>query len=200
MDLSDAMFEKSFRMRRVGMDGPTDEMTTLKLLFENPKHPDIIAQISPLFNATLMKFPTFSLPASDGKTYTEKDFSSGLTVLYIYPKDMTSGCTIESQNFRDTKPDFEKLGAQVLGLSKDSLKSHDKFCQKESLNFPLISDEEMSLMQDLGCWVEKSMYGRKYMGAERSTFVIQDGEIIREWRKVKVPGHVDEVLDFCKSL
>ncbi|HEY5714429.1 MAG TPA: peroxiredoxin [Candidatus Gracilibacteria bacterium] len=147
-----------------------------------------------------MKFPPFSLPANDGKTYTEKDFSSGITVLYIYPKDMTSECTIESQNFRDTKGDFEKLGIQILGLSKDSLTSHDKFCEKESLNFPLISDENTKLMESLGCWVEKSMYGKKYMGAERSTFVVKDGEIVQAWRKVKVAGHVDEVLGFCGNL
>jgi peroxiredoxin Q/BCP len=147
-----------------------------------------------------MKFPAFSLPASDGKNYSEADFKSGKFVLYVYPKDMTSGCTRESQDFRDAASDFEKLGFRILGLSKDSIKSHEKFCQKESLNFPLLSDEKFELLNALGAWVEKSMYGRTYFGADRSTFVIVDGKIIREWRKVKVPEHVTEVLDFCRGL
>ncbi len=143
-----------------------------------------------------MKPPSFSLPASDGKTYTDKDFASGKFVLYLYPKDMTSGCTIEAQDFRDMKAGFEKLGYQVFGLSKDSLKSHEKFCMKENLNFPLLSDEKCELIAALGAWVEKSMYGKKYMGIERSTFVIENGEIVKEWRKVKARGHAVEVLDF----
>ncbi len=141
-----------------------------------------------------MKFPIFSLPASDGKTYSDKDFSKGTFVLYIYPKDMTSGCTLEAQNFRDAQKEFEKLGVKVFGLSKDPIKSHEKFCEKESLNFPLISDESTELIQALGAWKEKSMYGRKYWGAERSTFLIKDGKIIKEWRKVSVTGHVEDVI------
>ncbi|MCF7906057.1 peroxiredoxin [Candidatus Gracilibacteria bacterium] len=147
-----------------------------------------------------MKFPPFSLPASDGATYTEKNFSKGVYVLYLYPKDLTSGCTIEAQNFRDLKKDFEKIGVQVFGLSKDPIRSHEKFCTQESLNFPLLSDENTELIQALGAWQEKSMYGRKYMGIDRSTFVIQDGAIVREWRKVSVTGHAQEVLEFCQTL
>lgn len=147
-----------------------------------------------------MKLPAFSLPANDGKTYSEKNFQSGKFVIYLYPKDMTSGCTIEAHDFQNTQKDFEKLGIKIFGLSKDSLKSHDKFCEKESLDFPLLSDEKCELIQAFGSWIEKSMYGRKYMGVDRSTFVIQDGEIMKEWRKVKVPGHVAEVLGFCKTL
>lgn len=147
-----------------------------------------------------MKFPKFSLLASDGKNYSESDFKSGKFVLYVYPKDMTSGCTREAHDFRDRADDFQKLGFQVFGLSKDSLQSHEKFCQKESLNFPLLSDEKLELLTALGSWIEKSMYGRKYFGADRSTFVIVDGKIVHEWRKVKVPEHVREVLDFCRGL
>lgn len=146
-----------------------------------------------------MKLPSFSLPASDGKTYTDADLSNGKYILYLYPKDMTSGCTLESQNFRDLKDKFAALGFQILGLSKDSMKSHDKFCEKESLNFPLLSDEDCTLIEGLGAWVEKSMYGKKYMGIERSTFVVVDGEVVQKWRKVKVPGHTEAVLAYCQS-
>ena len=143
-----------------------------------------------------MNLPKFLLPASDGKTYSEKDFSQGTFILYVYPKDMTSGCTIEAQNFRDAQKEFEKKGIKIFGLSKNPLKSHEKFCIKESLNFPLISDESTELLQALDTWKEKSMYGKKYFGAERSTFLIKDGKIIKEWRKVKVSGHVEEVSEF----
>ena len=148
----------------------------------------------------MKKFPSFSLPASDGKTYTEADFSTGITVVYVYPKDMTSGCTLEAHDFQNALPEFQKLGARVLGLSKDSLSSHQKFCTKDALTFPLLSDEDTKLLQALDAWKEKSMYGRKYFGAERSTFLIVDGEIVQEWRKVSVPGHVDEVLSAVKAL
>ncbi len=147
-----------------------------------------------------MKFPSFSLPASDGKIYTEKNFSKGIFVLYLYPKDLTPGCTIEAQNFRDLKNDFAKIGVKIFGLSKDSPASHDKFCMQESLNFPLLSDENTKLIKALGAWQEKSMYGKKYIGVDRSTFVIQDGEIKKEWRSVSVTDHAEEVLVFCKTL
>lgn len=147
-----------------------------------------------------MKFPTFSLPADNDKTYSEQDFAKGTFVLFLYPKDMTSGCTVAAQNFRDSLADFKKVKTEVIGISKDPLKRHLKFREKEELNFPLISDEESTLIDALGSWKEKSMYGKKYMGTDRSTFVIQNGEIIKEWRKVKVPGHVQEVLEFVKGL
>lgn len=148
----------------------------------------------------MQNIPAFSLPASDGKTYTEKDLSQGLVVLYLYPKDMTSGCTTESRDFQSLLPEFEALGARVFGLSKDSIMSHEKFCTKESLTFPLLSDPECSLIEALGAWVEKSMYGKKYMGIERSTFVFRDGKMMHEVRKVKVPGHAQAMLEVCGEL
>jgi peroxiredoxin Q/BCP len=148
----------------------------------------------------MKQFPSFSLPASDCKIYTEADFATGITVAYIYPKDMTSGCTIEAHDFQKALPDFQKLGARVFGISKDSLDSHQKFCDKESLSFPLLSDENMELLKSLDTWKEKSMYGRKYFGADRSTFLIVDGKIIQEWRKLSVSGHVESVFDAVKSL
>lgn len=147
-----------------------------------------------------MKIPFFFLVASDGKTYTHNDFQSGISVLYLYPKDMTSGCTLEAQDFRNLKPQFDVLGVRIFGLSKDSLNSHEKFCEKESLNFPLLSDESVDLVEKLGSWKEKSMYGKKYFGIDRSTFVIRDGIIIKEWRSVKTKGHVQEVLEYIKNL
>lgn len=146
-----------------------------------------------------MKFPSFSLPEQDNKIWTQEVFAKGLHVLFLYPKDMTSGCTIEAQGFRDMKKVFESLNISLWGLSKDSVKSHVKFCEKEALNFTLLSDEETKLIQALGAWQEKSMYGKKYMGTDRCTFIIQDEKIIKEWRNVKVTGHVEEVLDFCKN-
>jgi len=147
-----------------------------------------------------MNIPSFSLPADDKKIYTEKDFSSGLFVLYLYPKDMTSGCTRESEDFRDAKKSFAKKNVAIFGLSKDSLTSHKKFREKYQLNFPLLSDEKSVLIDALGAWKEKSMYGKKYMGTERSTFVIHNGKIMKEWRKVKVPGHVQSVLEYIELL
>lgn len=146
-----------------------------------------------------MKIPDFSLPASNGKTYNASDFARGITILYLYPKDMTSGCTLEAHDFQEAIPKFKDMGIQVVGLSKDPLKSHAKFCEKEGLNFPLISDEYHDLIDALDAWKEKSMYGKKYWGTERSTFVIQDGKIIKEWRNVKVPGHVEEVLSWAQE-
>jgi len=146
-----------------------------------------------------MKLPSFSLPASDKKTYTEADFASGVFVLYLYPKDMTPGCTLEANDFQSLLPEFEKLGAQALGMSKDSIERHEKFCTKESLTFPLITDAEMTLIEPLGAWVEKSMYGKKYMGIDRSTFIIKDGEVVHEWRKVKAKGHASAVLDWLQG-
>ena len=146
-----------------------------------------------------MKLPIFSLSASDGHIYTKSDFEKGTFVLYVYPKDMTSGCTVEANDFNDMLSEFEAKGVKVFGLSKDSLKSHEKFCLRDGLKFVLLSDEPTDFLQALGCWKEKSMYGKKYWGAERSTFVIRDGKIIKTWRNVKVPGHAAEVLDFVMS-
>ncbi len=130
------------------------------------------------------------------KEYSLEDFKGKRVVLYFYPKDNTSGCTQEACNFRDN---INRLAskAEVIGVSPDSIKSHQKFREKQDLNFILLSDTEHKLAEEFEVWKEKSMYGRKYMGIERSTFVISpDGNIEKEWRKVKVNGHVDEVLAY----
>jgi peroxiredoxin Q/BCP len=122
-------------------------------------------------------------------------------IVYFYPKDDTSGCTKEACGFNDALPNFSKLKAEIIGISKDSVASHDKFKKKYGLKFRLASDEELKVANAYGTWVEKSMYGRKYMGMERATFLIDGKGIIRGiWRKVKVPGHVDEVLAAAKKL
>lgn len=128
-------------------------------------------------------------------TFSEKDFLGHRTVLYFYPKDNTSGCTKEACDFRDN---LNRLSAHanVIGVSPDSITSHQKFQQKQGLNFTLVADINHELAEKYGVWKEKSMYGRKYMGIERSTFILDEkGKIIKEWRKVKVAGHVDEVLN-----
>ena len=122
-------------------------------------------------------------------------------VLYLYPKDDTSGCTREAQDFTALAGDFAKAGATVVGVSRDPMKKHDKFIAKYDLKVPLASDEDGAISDAFGTWVEKSMYGRKYMGMERSTFLIDgDGKIVRAWRKVKVPGHAEEVLKAVRAL
>ncbi|MEZ5828772.1 MAG: thioredoxin-dependent thiol peroxidase [Hyphomicrobiales bacterium] len=147
------------------------------------------------------KAPAFSLPADGGGTVALKDLKGKAVVLYFYPKDDTSGCTAEACAFRDAMPDFSELKAQVLGISRDPVKSHDKFKAKYDLTFPLLSDEDGAVCEAYGTWVEKSMYGRKYMGIERSTFLIDgEGVISAVWRKVKVPGHAEDVLKAVKAL
>ena len=134
-------------------------------------------------------------------TCRESDLLGQWAVLYIYPKDNTSGCTKETREFNEKHSEFESLGVRIFGLSKDSMKSHISFSEKLSLQFPLISDPQTKLIQNLNAWKEKSMYGKKYMGAERSTFLIDKNLIIKRiWRKVKVDGHVDEVFNACKQL
>ena len=129
------------------------------------------------------------------------NFKGSYLVIYFYPKDKTSGCTIESQDFRDFKNKFAKKNCKIVGVSRDSIKSHKSFTEKESLNFPLLSDPDETMCNAYGVMKEKSMYGRKYMGIERSTFLIgPDGSLIKEWRGVKVAGHVEEVYDFLSEL
>jgi len=141
------------------------------------------------------KAPAFKLPGSNGKTVALSEFAGKTVVLYFYPKDDTSGCTKEACAFRDEQAKFTKQKAVVLGVSPDGLKSHDKFIAKYGLPFVLLADEDHAVAEKYGVWVEKSMYGRKYMGIERSTFVIgPDGKVKAAFRKVKVDGHVDEVL------
>lgn len=141
------------------------------------------------------KAPDFSLPADDGKTISLGDYKGRKLVLYFYPKDDTPGCTQESCDFRDNLADFNKSRITVLGISKDSIAKHVKFKEKHRLNFPLLSDETGTMCEDYGVWTEKNMYGRKFMGIERTTFLIDENGIIRRiWRKVKVEDHAAEVL------
>ena len=147
------------------------------------------------------KAPDFTLPADGGGEVSLKALKGKPVVLYFYPKDDTSGCTAEACAFRDTLPDFSKVKAQVIGISRDSVASHDKFKQKYKLPFPLASDADGKVCEAYGVWVEKSMYGRTYMGVERTTVLIDaDGKIAEIWPKVKVKGHVDAVLEAAKKL
>ena len=140
------------------------------------------------------KAPAIRATASDGGNLDLASPGQPL-VLYFYPKDDTSGCTREAQDFTALAPEFAKAGVKVVGVSRDSMKSHEKFIGKYGLAVPLISDDDGKISDAFGTWVEKSMYGRKYMGMERATYLIgADGRVLRTWRKVKVPNHADEVL------
>lgn len=148
-----------------------------------------------------MKAPDFSVAFDSAQEVTTESLKGKHKVIYFYPKDDTPGCTIEAQDFRDAIKDFEKAGAVVIGVSRDSVKSHDNFKQKFCLPFPLASDEEGTMCEDYGVWVEKSMYGKTYMGVERSTFLVDKSGTIRQiWRKVKVDGHVQDVLKAVRAL
>jgi peroxiredoxin Q/BCP len=145
--------------------------------------------------------PTFSLSASKGRTVSAAALKGKPYVLYFYPKADTSGCTKEACAFQEALPQLGKLGLVVIGVSRDPVKALDKFAEKYSLEFPLASDEEGGLTEAYGVWVEKSMYGKKYMGIERSTFLVgPDGKIAKVWNKVKVEGHAAEVLEAAKGL
>lgn len=145
--------------------------------------------------------PDFSLPGAAGATVSLADFKGEKLALYFYPKDDTSGCTKEAIEFNALREDFARAGVAILGVSPDSPKSHDKFRAKYELALPLASDETKEMLSAYGVWVEKSMYGRKYMGVERTTFLIRaDGRIGKVWRKVKVPGHAEAVLAAAKSI
>jgi len=147
------------------------------------------------------KAPAFSMPTDGGGKVSLSSLAGKSVVLYFYPKDDTSGCTKEACDFRDGLPNFRKSDAVVIGVSRDSVASHDKFKKKHDLPFVLASDVDGKTSEAYGTWVEKSMYGRKYMGMERATFLIDGKAVIRGiWRKVKVPGHVDEVLKAVKAL
>lgn len=142
------------------------------------------------------KAPDFKLNAEDGKIYSLKDFKGKKLVLYFYPKDMTSGCTAEACDFRDNIKLFQKKNTVIVGVSKDSMESHIKFKSKYELPFSLLSDESMNMLKAYGVWKEKSMYGRKYMGIERTTYIIdENGIIIEIYNKVKVKGHIEEILN-----
>jgi thioredoxin-dependent peroxiredoxin len=145
------------------------------------------------------KAPAIAVTASDG-TRVNLAAPGRPLVLYFYPKDDTSGCTREAQDFTELAPEFEKAGAKVIGVSRDPMKAHEKFIGKYSLAVPLVSDEDGRISDAFGTWVQKSMYGRKYIGMERATYLIgADGRVVRAWRKVKVPGHAAEVLKAVKE-
>jgi thioredoxin-dependent peroxiredoxin len=147
------------------------------------------------------KAPGFSLEADGGGTVSLKDFAGKPLVLYFYPKDDTAGCTKEAIDFSSAAAAFKKLGVPVVGVSKDSVAAHDRFKQKHKLKVVLGSDPDGKAIESYGSWVEKSMYGRKYMGIDRSTFLIDGkGKIAKIWRKVRVPGHVEDVLAAVRSL
>ena len=147
------------------------------------------------------KAPDFDLPTDGDGTLSLKELRGKRVVLYFYPKDSTPGCTTEAQDFRDLNRDFAKLGAVIVGASKDSVTRHDNFKAKKSLPFALLADTEGVLCDAYGVWVEKKLYGRTYMGIERATFLIDEKGVVREiWRKVKVKGHAEAVLESAKAL
>ena len=151
--------------------------------------------------ATDTNAPDFTLPATGDRDVTLSSLRPAPVVLFFYPRDNTSGCTKEAIGFSHLLPEFEAAGAQVFGVSKDSLKSHDKFAEKQSLTVPLLSDENGSVCEDYGVWAEKKMYGKTFMGIVRGTVLIGgDGKIVRTWPKVKVDGHAEEVLEAVKAL
>jgi thioredoxin-dependent peroxiredoxin len=145
--------------------------------------------------------PDFSLPTTGGGTISRAKLNGRKAVLYFYPKDDTSGCTLEAQNFDALRSEFAAAGTEVIGISPDSLKSHDKFRSKYGLALTLGADEEKKTIEAFGVWAEKSMYGRTYMGVERTTVLVdRNGKVARVWSKVKVPGHAEEVLAAAKAL
>lgn len=161
---------------------------------------DIVNNIKIFYERKIvMKCLDIKLPASDGKDYTLSDFKGEKLILYFYPKDNTSGWIAESKDFTEARLAFEEIGYKIIGVSKDSIKSHLNFIKKQDLELLLLSDEERKLCECFDVLKEKNMFGKKYMGIERSTFVLdEEGKVVNEWRKVKVVGHVEEVLDFVK--
>lgn len=146
------------------------------------------------------KVKNFTRPATGDQNISLKDLAGKKVVLYFYPKDSTPGCTTEGQNFRDAKARFSRQNTVILGVSKDSMKRHENFKAKQKFNFELLSDEDESLCKQFDVIKLKKLYGREYMGIERSTFLIgEDGTLLQEWRKVKVKDHVEEVLAACKA-
>lgn len=145
--------------------------------------------------------PAISLPRDGGEMVNLSDFAGQNVVVYFYPRDDTSGCTKEAIGFTDRLDDFAAINTVILGISKDSVKKHDKFVAKHDLKIALLSDEEGDVCERYGVWVEKNMYGKTYVGIERATYLIgADGKIAQVWRKVRVPGHVDAVLDAARAL
>ncbi len=148
-----------------------------------------------------MKAPDFSLPDQNGKTHTLKDYAGKWLVVYFYPKDDTPGCTTEACSFRDGRDMLAGLGAEVIGISKDSVKSHAKFADKHDLNFTLLSDESTETIQAFGSWQQKKFMGREYMGINRDTYLINpDGEIVKKYEGIDPKTHFDEILEDLRSL
>lgn len=147
------------------------------------------------------KAPAFTLKDPDGRKVSLKDFAGSKLVLYFYPKDMTPGCTIEAQGFRDKIKDFQKRNAVVVGVSADSAERHRKFIDKECLPFPLLSDEDHAMMEKYGVWKEKSLYGKKFMGISRETFLVDEkGKVVHHWPKVQTKTHAADVLKVIDGL
>jgi peroxiredoxin Q/BCP len=147
------------------------------------------------------KVPAFKLPTDDGGNVSSKDLVGRLAVIYFYPKDDTPGCTTEAKDFTRLAPDFKRAGVAVVGISPDSVKKHQKFREKHDLDIRLAADEDHAVAEKFGVWIEKSLYGRKYMGVDRSTFLIDaKGRVAEVWHKVKVPGHAEEVLEAAREL
>jgi peroxiredoxin Q/BCP len=145
--------------------------------------------------------PDFTLPADDGGTLSLSALRGQKVVLYFYPADNTETCTIEAIDFSSRQPDFAAAGAIIVGVSPDSAKSHQRFKAKHGLGIRLVADEDLKVIRKYGLWAEKSMFGRKFMGVERATFLIApDGRVAQGWRKVRIKGHVDEVLEAVRSL
>ncbi len=152
-------------------------------------------------NLTGKKMPKFKANATSEKEISSADFENKNLVIYFYPKDSTPGCTTEGQDFRDNYKKFKKLNTEILGVSRDSIKSHENFKAKQSFPFELLSDPDEKVCKAFDVMKMKSMYGREYMGVDRSTFLINEkGKVVREWRSVKVKGHVDEVLESVKNI
>ncbi len=164
-----------------------------------PARAPVVEAPAPVVTPDVM--PAFRLAGSDGKTWDNASLAGLTYVLYFYPKDATPGCTVEACNFRDNLARLQSLGVTVLGVSPDSLASHASFIAKEHLNFPLLADENHALAEALGSWTKKSMYGREFMGINRSTFLVDGtGRIRKSWRSVSVAGHVDEVIAAVEAL
>ncbi len=145
--------------------------------------------------------PDFTLPVTNGEEVTLSKLRPAPVVLFFYPRDDTTGCTKENEDFTALQSEFDAIGVKVFGISKDSIASHDKFMAKKSITIPLLSDENSDVCERFDVWKEKKMYGKTFMGIERATFLIDgNGDIARAWRKVKVPGHAQEVLEAAKAL